>query len=175
MGENDWWDASRWKGMVVRLSDFFDPATLQRARDYARRDLVQSVDELENGVFEGRVSNGQGKVYRQSIDLENSRRKANVAGICSCPVGFNCKHVAAALLVWSERESNPHGQGKTGLPRPVQGWLNQVVEHRAVPRQTASESPDGYPDSVKDRLLYVLDPLDSGVKIDIYKGRINAA
>jgi len=75
------------------------------------------------------VSNGQGKVYRQSIDLKDSRRKANVAGICSCPVGFNCKHVAAVLLVWSERESTPRGQGKTGLPRPVLGWLNHAFRH----------------------------------------------
>ncbi len=161
--------------MAIRLSDFFDPATLQRGRDYARRDLVRSVDQMAAGVIEARVSNGAGKTYRQSIDLRDNRRGGVMDGNCSCPVGFNCKHVAAALIIWSEREGKPADGAKSGLSTPVQGWLSHVMQHDAVPRQDDPEHPQDYPATIKDRLLYVLDPLDSGVKIDIYKGRINAA
>lgn len=156
--------------MDIRFRHLFEPVTLQRGREYARRGLVSSVDRMAGGALQARVSNGRGQIYRQSIDLGNTRRGGIVDGICSCPVGYNCKHVAAALIIWSERDTRP-----TGLATPVQGWLSKVIERSTEPRQNLLESPQDYPDTVKDRLLYVLDPSDSRVKIDIYKGRINAA
>ncbi|WP_172332123.1 DEAD/DEAH box helicase [Mangrovicoccus sp. HB161399] len=153
--------------MTIRLQDHFDPATLARGLDYARRGLVVSVAPSPDGMLDARVSNGRGKVYLQQIRLDHGR----VAGDCACPVGWNCKHVAAALAVWAEQD-----RGRPALALPVQGWLGRLRGLAPAPPPPAPRSGD-YPPTVKDRLLYVLAPAgpQAGLRIDIHKGRINAA
>ena len=151
--------------MDIRLSDHFDGTTLQRGRDYAHRGLVVSVEPSADGALKGTVSNGHGKRYQQQITT--GRRL--VDGICSCPVGYNCKHVAAALVVWGDQE-----QRHPGLAAPVQSWLSRVTK-TTLSLQAPEQRPEDYPDKVKDRLLYVLVPHGAQVKIDIYKGQVNAS
>ena len=151
--------------MDILLRDHFDAATLQRGRDYVRHGHVVMVEPLGDDTIRAQVSNGRGETYEQLISL--SRRR--VDGFCSCPVGHNCKHVAAALTIWAAQQGT-----RPRLAAPVQGWLNRVKEsaHRApmpLPR------PEDYPDTVKDRLLYVLAPHGPRVTINICKGRINMA
>lgn len=151
--------------MHLRLGDHFDSITLQRGQDYARRGLVRSVEAMADGTLRGEVSNGRGNRYQQRISFG----RGVFEGDCSCPIGVNCKHVAAVLIAWAERQ----GQ-HPGLAAPVLGWLERVRE-RSVTTQPASPSPEDYPDNVKDRLLYVLAPHGPQVKIDVCKGRLNAA
>jgi superfamily II DNA or RNA helicase len=151
--------------MDIRLKDHFDGLTLERGRDYVLRGLVISVEPVPDGAIKGRVSNGRGKSYQQRISLH----RALVDGICSCPVGHNCKHVAAVLMTWDERQNE-----RLSLAGPVQGWLSRVRESTPA-RQLPEERPEEHPNNVKDRLLYVLTPHDAQVKIDTCKGRINAA
>ena len=151
--------------MDIRLSDHFDAAALQRGRDYARQGLVVSVDALSDSALVAQVSNGRGTTYQQRITLDG----AWLDGQCSCPVGHNCKHVAAVMVTWAAK-----GDARADLAAPVQGWLQRVKE-RASSSQPPETRPEGYPDKVKDRLLYVLSPHGPQVRIDICKGRINAA
>ncbi len=151
--------------MGIRLNDHFEGAALQRGRDYARRDLVVSVDELGNGALAAQVSNGRGTTYRQRITLGDGW----LDGQCSCPVGHNCKHVAAVMMTWAAKQ-----HVRPGLAAPVQGWLRRIKDS-ATPRHHPNARPENYPDNVKDRLLYVLSPHGPHVRIDICKGRINAA
>lgn len=151
--------------MDLRLREYFDVGTLQRGQDYAHRGLVATVELLPDGSIRGRVLNGRGESYQQRITLSNSF----VDGICSCPVGHNCKHVVAVLMTSAERDiSSPQ------LAAPVRGWLTRVKQQPTalVPPEAR---PEDYPDKVKERLLYVLIPNEPKVRIDIYKGRINAA
>lgn len=152
--------------MTVSLRHFFDSATLTRGRDYALRGLVVSVDPLSNAVLEARVSNGRGTTYQQRISFSDGL----LDGECSCPVGHNCKHVAAVMVTWAEKR-----QVQPSLGAPVQGWLRRVKESAAPARQLAEARPEDYPAQVKDRLLYVLAPHEQQFRIDIFKGRINAA
>lgn len=151
--------------MGIPLSEMFEKATLQRGLDYARRGLVLSVELQPDGTLQGRVSNGRGQVYQQHLVV----RQNSVEGICSCPVSYNCKHVAAALRVWMDRQGP-----QPALAGPVQGWLGRIKACAPV-LQAPQGREEAYPDTVKDRLLYVLSPLDTTMKIDTYKGRINAA
>ncbi|MFW5881363.1 MAG: SNF2-related protein [Roseicyclus sp.] len=151
--------------MDIRLSDHFDPAALERGKDYARRGLVVSVDALSDRALVAQVSNGRGTTYQQRIILGEGW----LDGQCSCPVGHNCKHVAAVLVA---RAAKQHA--RPGLAAPVQGWLRRVKDSAAAAPPPESR-PQDYPDNVKDRLLYVLTPHDSRLRIDICKGRINAA
>ncbi|MEX2430549.1 MAG: SWIM zinc finger family protein, partial [Dehalococcoidia bacterium] len=150
--------------MDIRLSDHFDKTTLQRGREYARGGLVVALEPLTNGALKGRVSNGRGNSYQQRITFG----RGLVYGICSCPVGHNCKHVAAVLMKWAEQDDR-----HPTLAAPVQGWLGRIKESVATAQLPERRSED-YPDNVKDRLLYVLMPHGPQVKVDTYKGRINA-
>ena len=151
--------------MDIRLSDHFDATTLDRGRDYARRGLVVSVDGLADSTLKAEVSNGRGKTYQQRITVGHGL----LYGICSCPVGHNCKHVTAALVIWAAQEDR-----QPGLAAPLRGWLERV--RKSSPSvQALEQRPEGYPDNVKDRLLYVLVPHGAQAKIDIYKGRVNAS
>ena len=152
--------------MDIRLRDHFDTPTLQRGRDYVRRGFVVSVEPLLDGAIKGRVSNGRGKSYQQRIAVHGDL----VDGACSCPVGNNCKHVAAVLM---SRASQQH-ERPGGLAAPVQGWLSRIKES-TTSAQPPERRPEDYPDNVKDRLLYVLMPYGAQLRVDIYKGRINAA
>ncbi|MCC6002270.1 MAG: SWIM zinc finger family protein, partial [Pararhodobacter sp.] len=163
--------------MNLRLGSFFDAATLQRGRDYARRGLVVAVEPLSGGGLRGQVSNGRGQTYQQRIVLE----RGIVDGTCSCPVGYNCKHVAAVLLTWAaraDRQTDNAPDSTSGSPpalaAPVQGWLARVRDSaRRV--EAPRPRPQDYPDAIKDRLLYVLIPNEPMVRVDIFKGRVNAA
>ncbi len=151
--------------MDIRLKDHFDGVTLERGRDYAQRGFVVAVEPLLDGALRGRVSNGRGKSYQQRITM----RRALVDGICSCPVGYNCKHVVAVLMTWAAQQYE-----HPSLAAPVQGWLSRVRQSTQA-RQLPEIRPEDYPDKIKERLLYVLNPHDAQVKIDTCKGRSNAA
>ncbi|MGI3213036.1 SNF2-related protein [Roseovarius tibetensis] len=151
--------------MDIRLNEHFDGATLQRGRDYARRGLVVSVEPLANGALRARVSNGRGESYQQRITV----MRGLIDGSCSCPVGYNCKHVVAALVTRADQQT-----GQPGLPAPVQGWLTRVRQSAST-AQVPEARPEDYPPAVKDRLLYVLLPHGPQLKVDLFKGRINAA
>jgi superfamily II DNA or RNA helicase len=155
--------------MQVRLESHFDRATQQRGREYAARGLVLSAGPLEGAVARARVSNGRGSVYDLQITLKGDGAARTVEGLCSCPIGVNCKHVVAALVVLSEQSP-----ARPGLPFNVQDWLK-----RAAALDTAlsamTERPELYPAQVKDRLLYLADISGPALKIAFFKGQINAA
>ena len=160
--------------MNIRLEDDFDDATLERGRDYAARGLVVKCEILDDGCIVSQVSNGRGKRYKQFIRF----RQSGIAGVCSCPMDVNCKHVAAVLIASgrfqeSKATAHPAQAGQTLAPSVVQ-WLQRVEKATVVPEDLVLD-PDAYPATVKDRLLYVLTPWRERLAIDTFKGRINAA
>lgn len=148
----------------IRLNEHFSAAVLQRGRDYARRGLVDSVESLSDNALVARVSNDNGIRYQQRVSFGDGW----LDGHCSCPVGWNCKHVAAVMMTWMAQHKTP-----PGLAPLVQEWLRKV-KISSAPKHPEIRSED-YPDSVKDRLLYILTPHDAKLRLDICKGRINAA
>src|SRR4051794_34841047 len=71
-----------------------------RGLDYARRGRVLRLAwEGEGSTLSGSVV-GQGGLYRTVAFFEADARGAMgfVDGECTCPVGYNCKHVAALVL-----------------------------------------------------------------------------
>jgi superfamily II DNA or RNA helicase len=152
--------------MVIRLSDYFDSSTLQRAHDYVNREQVVLVETPRDGAVVGRVSNGRGQVYNQHIALHEDA----IFGACTCFIGHNCKHVAAALICLADAQRKKSGS----LAPPVQAWLTRVRQSATVTTPTP-DRPEHYPSNIKDRLLYILEPAGLQFRVDIYKGRIAAA
>ena len=133
-------------------------------------------------TFEAEVMGGGRSRYRQSIRLSRAPNgKLLVSGSCTCPVGFNCKHVAAVLfecqdqlasdktlaallplqpgLPFAEDPGRLTGAG-TVAPRvpPADAPLPHEVDAwlRNLHAAHEEESED-YPPSVRKRLLYVLE------------------
>lgn len=149
--------------MSDRLRDYFDQVTLQRGGDYAARGFVVSVKRLGGGGIVSQVKNEQGKIYNQII----SEDKGRIIGGCSCPVVHNCKHVAAALICLNKAQEKEMAQ----LDVVVGDWISRIRE--TVPSQnTYIERPENYPDTVKDRIIYILDSFGPQLKVDTYKGRV---
>ncbi|PWC91611.1 helicase SNF2 [Azospirillum sp. TSO5] len=171
---------------MFALSDlrrFIDSGSLERGRQYWRDGRVGTVEaQLRRGDDWSVTSavRGSGRaLYRQDIIVKIADGVLQqVDGECDCPVGYNCKHVAAALLAWAERAAitasrlperptSPRpgpslpaptaaaAQDQTapaqhGLSAPVMDLLSRLTA--AAQREAANQ----YPDSVRKRLLYVL-------------------
>jgi len=135
-----------------------------RGRAYAHQGRVTkfSVTEGRQNVV-GRVRGSGKNSYSQTILLDWSAdgRLIGIEGECTCPIGYNCKHVAAVLfdsevvlhhddapLPEPLRPSTPIAARQT-LSGALRTWFD--IE----PKDT-SENTDAYPAAVHDRIYYVL-------------------
>jgi superfamily II DNA or RNA helicase len=131
--------------------------------------------DTTSGTIEALVRGSAGNSYRQTIMLgQPGQRGPTISGSCSCPVGFNCKHVAAVLLAVRESQPDP-GIARVQAPRAAMGEApppalpaEVIAWLRALETAEESESED-YPASVRKRLLYVLrpGPYSGGLMVDL--------
>lgn len=87
----------------------FDLGALERGRNYAaqgRSTLLRLSPELLEASCRGSATQS----YRQRIRLLRHAGGWQVAGTCSCPVGYNCKHVVAALVALENQPAPPPEQ-----------------------------------------------------------------
>ncbi|GIZ11051.1 DEAD/DEAH box helicase [Pseudomonas sp. NCCP-436] len=81
----------------------FGAGDLRRGIAYAEEQRSKLLKLRDNSLLA--TCRGSGNVsYQQRITLHPYGRKWSVTGHCSCPVGFNCKHVVAALLTLEARQ-----------------------------------------------------------------------
>jgi superfamily II DNA or RNA helicase len=83
------------------LRKAFDPSTLDHGRRVWAAERVRMVDASADGLrISGSVQESGGRPYTQSVSLVPNRGATGirVSGYCTCPIGLNCKHVAALLL-----------------------------------------------------------------------------
>lgn len=104
---------------LIELQDRFSSSTWSKALSLVRSGAVLSVEWKEEGVrLVSKVRSSNKKdVYRQTIDLKRSSTTLGITGQCSCYVGFNCKHVTAALIARVQQNPEPTPLQKN--PQPV--------------------------------------------------------
>ena len=148
----------------MRLHTFEDiqrtvaAAALDKATAYQRRRRAFVTDMADDGTrIEGRVQGTQRRPYRVTIEVRpGPDGKVRIDGSCSCPVGFNCKHVAALLI---ESMATPEGRrlapsaGGPVLSPQTESWLAELDRAMAL-------SDDAYPPSIRQRLVFVLSITD---------------
>ncbi len=91
---------------TLRLQDWrpaFGAGDFSRGRDYFL-DSRAHIDKLDNGVLLAECRGSGRQRYRQRIRLIERGERWDVDGRCSCPVGYNCKHVVAALLTLERQQ-----------------------------------------------------------------------
>ncbi len=116
-----------------------DPAYFKRGVSYYSNRRVLTIQLDGSDRVTGTVAGSGGRTYSVDAKMRGTAdgRLSDVDGYCSCPVGYNCKHVVAVLLEAAHKgtditlEPAPPGErGRTlpnvqaGLPGPVSSWLD---------------------------------------------------
>ena len=92
---------------VTDLNQTFSRTELERARGIRREDKIMAIEASSDGSeIVGRVRGSYGETYKQKI-RSSFKGGLTVNGQCSCPVGHNCKHVAALMLEVVTRHGTP--------------------------------------------------------------------
>jgi SNF2 family DNA or RNA helicase len=95
-----------------------------RGQVYKASGAIQELDWISDGnVLYGTVQGSQSEPYHVRITIAPHR----FDGECSCPVRYNCKHVAASLLGWIDQQTATPTPDDQAL-RAVNRWLQKVVE-----------------------------------------------
>lgn len=99
-----------------------------------------------NALVKGSGSNP----YQQNIRIvwRPDYSAAEIEGDCSCPVGYNCKHVAAACLMY--QNSNQTLSSSPGTGSDCLGWLESLNEQLPLQHDTS-----------RDFIAYILKPANT--------------
>ncbi len=133
----------------AELDTALNPVYLERGRQYQAQGRVLSADLQKDGHLLAAMVNGSGRnTYKQIIRIDRDRRGSlEITGQCSCPVHYNCKHVAAALVEVARRHPGATLRSAEHLAQELGLWLARLKA--AQPRPDEQEIPE--------RLLYLLD------------------
>ncbi len=150
------------------------PRALEAGRIYQKQRRVTDFENHGGGVMTARVQGNERRPYHQDITVtRRAAGKTVIESDCSCPVGENCKHIAAALLEGLARASAPFARNDAfGLPRAAAPGTST----QPVPRPPAQELPpdlamwlnsleaakagdtEDYAKTQPQRIIYVLAP-----------------
>lgn len=101
----------------------FGAGDLRRGIAYAQEQRSKLLSLRDNSLL-ANCRGSSRQTYQQRITLHPYGRKWSVTGHCTCPVGFNCKHVVAALLSLEARQRDGHDLSDLIVPN------KEVAEQR---------------------------------------------
>ncbi|SDY38306.1 Superfamily II DNA or RNA helicase, SNF2 family [Modestobacter sp. DSM 44400] len=116
--------ATGWARAVTdrEIRDAVGQSSFLRAVTYVRQGRVFDLRAEPNGqVLMAKVKGAAPTPYRTVITAEKGGDGSWWSGHCSCPIGGDCKHVAAVILAAREAHSKP------GQPA-LRGWERSVAE-----------------------------------------------
>ncbi len=96
------------------LAEAVDPGSYERGVQYVRQHaVVRALWKLSAGALAGTVRGQYGNVYTTTARFSSADGLVHrfEQGECSCPVGFNCKHVVALVLT-ATGALRPDGKGR---------------------------------------------------------------
>lgn len=134
------------------MEDNLDEDFLKQGREDFKNGHVEKLDtHQENKNITAEVIGSAVKPYKVSISYDEH----DIDGDCSCPLQFNCKHVAATLYaVLADKSGLPRKKRqKKEEPVPFHHWLGVVGQ-----TTPSVQSRDEYPVDVRQRLIYILRP-----------------
>ncbi len=144
------------------LSHEFDPGSFSRGLAYFRDGRVLESKLEEHGdhdVVTGLVRGSGAKQYQVHILIEDGPGGISVDGDCSCPVGFNCKHVVSTLMDRLENQNWRSAVQTRTQPREPRAWQGEVALDRWLGRLEKAVTPltaARYPPHQTYRLVYVI-------------------
>jgi len=111
----------------------------QRGLDYARKGRVRGIGVAGNGDIISAQSKGSGAhIYQTMVFRKQHDQRSPEAwvGNCSCPVGANCKHVAALLITArSLAQEEPDVAAPAGQVAPWESRLAGLLQLERMPHR----------------------------------------
>jgi len=103
-----------------------DSGSVRRGQGYHRENnaRIKNCTEGQAGgadtlMLLGECSGSEPLPYEQRVLISQDRSSLELLGRCTCPVGFNCKHVVALVLTWKSLNQNQRFN-------PIDQWLGQL-------------------------------------------------
>lgn len=137
-----------------------DPNSYNRGRLYFQQGRVNGLYAEEIGddvvILHATVQGRNSAPYELEVYIDwQDGSVLEISGQCSCPVGFNCKHVVAACL---EYQSRPGAAGKDNT-NPSLSWLDKFVD---------AGLPSGRPnDTSNEFIAYILQPAQAPSAVSV--------
>lgn len=176
------------------MQESFDERTLAKGHGYqCQRRVVNCavIPEDETWQVRAKVRGSEPSPYQVEIKIGAAKSGYHIRGVCSCPVGLECKHVTATLFEVAtepQRFLVTNGEGVVPaagslpemLPAPVnrpepvlnpqwKNWLQQIAKFVAP---TVPEQQSALPENdEQERLLYVLRPQNGRLKVELVMAR----
>lgn len=155
------------------IYSYFSRSAMEKAHAYQAQGRVSGVEVSDDlSHVSSQVRGSESKKYRVDIQLEfENNSLTDLDGDCSCPMAFNCKHVAATLLEALNGKNSLELASVPGAPaaKPtktqapsappvlgfeVESWIDSVGRSARSSDYAADES---------QRLLYCLHPSDGAM------------
>ena len=142
------------------LVDFFGRSAWNKGRVYQAQARVSALDvSLDLTRVRARVRGSERAPYSVDVYLSFKRDELiDIDGTCSCPVGFNCKHVAATLIEATAARGALSQGSLPGLARSEPVPVLAPELHDWLDKIGGSIRGNDYPSDVSQRLLYCLQP-----------------
>lgn len=111
---------------------------LQYYQDNAVENLKVNYNDSGSIVLNSRV---YGTVlYAQTISIYHNDNHTLITGECDCPVGYNCKHVVAAVIDFSRMKSQQDDGEEANLPSKFELWADDFQRLGQEEDQNNSEN-----------------------------------
>ncbi len=116
----------------------FDARDNARGKAYQAEGRVKDISIENDGRFiEALVQGTDRYPYRVSIEVKKAGPRTRMESRCSCPVGYMCKHAAAALYEALAEENRRHERLRRPSGKPAAGklsprlasWLTKLEEN----------------------------------------------
>ncbi|MBJ7415592.1 MAG: DEAD/DEAH box helicase [Niveispirillum sp.] len=131
---------------IEQLDDMY----VQRGAAYFRNGRVSGVElEPELDTIYGQVQGSEPDPYDVCITFSRNRFGYRLESDCTCPVGHDCKHVAAVLYAVRDQQGNKAAAGQPSLSRKpaipptdqrnLDAWISSLIGLRDGPKQPTSE------------------------------------
>ena len=129
-----------------------DGSALAKGRSYLAQGRVDELIVAPGGAtIRATVMGNRPRPYRVTGYVARRRERIALSGICSCPIGTDCKHVAAVFLAALERDATADRHAPSGANADdVDLWLYRLAS-----------SAETSPRSRDERIAYVFPDVDA--------------
>ncbi len=131
---------------AVDVIRFVGPQTFGRARDLVRAGLVDDAVWHDDGTVTATVTGSTDDPYELRVETTPARGEfvRPVRSTCTCPIGGECKHVAAALLTINARALSAAAGPRPEAPAPPPSdWRHDLARLAGDDEQAVT--PQGTP------------------------------
>jgi superfamily II DNA or RNA helicase len=143
----------------AQITDWLGAYTVAKARSYL--DAVSQVSWTDD-TLSGQVQGTQRRPYRVQVRFEEDEN-LEIDGECTCPVGFDCKHLAALLMAGLALLPKEPASVRPELVQWLEGFQ---ARHGEEPRKSPKPKSNG-------ALAYVIaTSYRGGAQVELYKARL---